>query len=132
MTGIKILKIFLASSSELEEDRKEFEIFINRQNKEYLKSKFIFLYLELWEDFLDAMAKTRLQDEYNKAITACHVFVSLFKTKVGQYTEEEFDHAFGSFKENNKPRIYTYFKGFILNNHQVNIKDLQSLENFKI
>ena len=33
MMQIKI-KIFLASSSELEEDRKEFEILINRKNKD--------------------------------------------------------------------------------------------------
>ena len=31
---IKIIKIFLASSSELKDDREQFEIFINRKNKE--------------------------------------------------------------------------------------------------
>ncbi len=31
------IKLFLASSSELEEDRKEFEIFIIRKNKELSK-----------------------------------------------------------------------------------------------
>ncbi|MDJ0582954.1 DUF4062 domain-containing protein [Crocosphaera sp.] len=82
------LKIFLASSSELKEDRDQFEIFINRQNKKYIKQG-IFLELVIWEDFLDAMSRTRLQDEYNKAIKECDVVVSLFKTKVGQYTEEE-------------------------------------------
>ena len=34
--------IFLASSEELKDDRKEFEIFINRENKEFIK-KGIFL-----------------------------------------------------------------------------------------
>lgn len=37
MTGVKTIKIFLASSSELKEDRAQFEIFINRKNKEYIK-----------------------------------------------------------------------------------------------
>jgi hypothetical protein len=46
--------IFLASSSELKTDREQFEIFINRKNKEWIK-KGVFLSLVMWEDFLDAM-----------------------------------------------------------------------------
>ena len=34
----------------------------------------------------------------------------LFFTKVGQYTEEEFEAAIGQFKATNKPFIFTYFK----------------------
>jgi hypothetical protein len=57
-------KIFLASSSELREDRREFEIFLNRKNNDWVE-KGVFLKLIVWEDFLDAVSKTRLQDEYN-------------------------------------------------------------------
>ena len=39
------------------------------------------------------MSETRLQDEYNKAVRDCDVFVSLFFTKTGKFTEEEFDMA---------------------------------------
>ena len=109
ITSIKIIKIFLASSSELKDDREKFEIFINRKNKEYIR-KGIFLELVMWEDFLDAMSQTRLQDEYKKAIANCDVFVSLFHTKVGQYTEEEFLKALATFKTKKKLLIYTYFK----------------------
>ncbi len=105
----KILKVFLACSSELEEDRKQFEIFINRLNKELIE-KNVFIKLIIWEDFIDAMSQTRLQDEYNKAIKECDIFVMLFFTKVGMYTQEEFDSAFGSFKRTGKPIIYVYFK----------------------
>lgn len=105
---MKTIKIFLASSSELESDRREFEIFINRKNKEYIKQG-LFLELLLWEDFIDAMSATRLQDEYNKAVAGCDIFVSLFHTKVGKYTEEEFLKALDTFKANGKPLIYTYF-----------------------
>ena len=106
---IKTIPIFLASSEELKEDRKEFEIFINRENKE-LVNKGIFLKLELWEDFIDEMSKTRLQDEYNKAAINSDIFVSLFWTKTGKYTSEEFNEAYKHFKEKGKPSIYTYFK----------------------
>ena len=101
-------KIFLASSSELKENREQFEIFINRKNKEW-HHKGVFLELVIWEDFVDAMSKTRLQDEYNKAIKECDIFIMLFFTKVGKYTEEEFETAFGQFKKTNKPFIFTYF-----------------------
>jgi hypothetical protein len=80
--GLKVImstskKIFLASSSELKSDRKEFEIFINRKNKDLIKKGF-FIELVIWEDFLDAMSRTRLQDEYNKAVKECDIFVMLF------------------------------------------------------
>ncbi|MBX2890445.1 MAG: hypothetical protein KF734_05925 [Saprospiraceae bacterium] len=107
--GTRTITIFLASSSELRDDRERFEIFINRQNKELIKEG-IFLNLEIWEDFIEAMSSTRLQDEYNKAIRESDVFISLFFTKVGKYTEEEFQTAFKQFQETQKPKVYTYFK----------------------
>ena len=107
--SIKKISIFLASSEELKEDREKFEIFINRENKEYIE-KGIFLKLEIWEDFIDCMSKTRLQDEYNKAAIHSDIFVSLFWTKTGKYTKEEFNEAYNHFKKNGKPSIYTYFK----------------------
>lgn len=106
---LKIVTMFLASSSELADDREDFEVMIRRRNKNLIKEN-IYLDLILWEDFLDAMSATRLQDEYNKAIEGCDVFISLFHTKVGMYTEEEFLKALAAFQKNEKPLIYTYFR----------------------
>ena len=104
-------KIFLASSSELLKDRQQFELFISRRNKSWGK-KGISLELVNWEDFIDAVSKTRLQDEYNKAIRDCVLFVMLIDTKVGKYSEEEFDTAYESFKQTGKPLIYTRCSSF--------------------
>ena len=101
--------IFLASSSELADDRDRFEIFISRKNDQ-LVQKNILLDLIRWEDFLDAMSRTRLQDEYNKAVAESDIFIMLFFTKVGKYTEEEFDNAFKKFMEAGRPKVFTYFK----------------------
>ena len=106
---MKTIKIFLASSSELKSDREQFELFVNRKNKQWV-SKGVFLHLVIWEDFLDALSSSRLQDEYNQEIRECDIFVMLFFTKVGKYTEEEFETAVGQFKATNKPFIFTYFK----------------------
>ena len=123
-------RIFLASSSELKEEREQFEIFINRKNKDWV-DKGVFLELILWEDFLDAVAQTRLQDEYNKAIRDCDIFVMLFWTKVGQYTDEEFETALAQFKATNKPLIFTYFKDIEISVASANKKELMSLWAFQ-
>ncbi|TVR65827.1 MAG: hypothetical protein EA420_02395 [Candidatus Competibacteraceae bacterium] len=123
-------KIFLASSSELQEDRKAFEIFLNRKNKDWVKQG-VFLELIVWEDFLDAVSKTRLQDEYNRAIRECDLFVMLFFTKVGKYTAEEFETAFGQFQATGKPFIFTYFKDAEISTGSIDEDDLMSLLAFK-
>jgi hypothetical protein len=122
--------IFLASSSELKEDRTELEIFISRKNKD-LVQKGVFLEMIMWEDFLDAMSQTRLQDEYNKAIRGCDIFVMLFSTKVGLYTKEEFETAFGQFKATKKPLIYTYFKDAATSTGSLDRGDTRSLWAFQ-
>jgi hypothetical protein len=105
----KEIRIFLASSQELRDERDEFDLYVRQQN-DWLIEKGIYLKVTRWENFLDAMSETRLQDEYNKAVRASDIFVSLFFTKTGKFTDEEFDHAHDQFKKTGKPRIYTFFK----------------------
>jgi hypothetical protein len=107
---METITIFLASSNELEDDRKAFESFLYRKSKLWLDERNVFLELKNWEDFIDAVSKTRLQNEYNQAIRDSDIFVMLFWTKVGMYTNEEFDVAHTQFLQTGKPLIYTYFK----------------------
>ncbi len=129
---VKDISIFLASSKELAVERNEFEIFINRENKR-LRSQGIFLNLEKWEDFIDAMSKTRLQDEYNRTIEHADIFISLFHTKVGKYTEEEFDTAYKQLQENRNIYIYTYIKNsdIIVSINDLEHTDTHSLADFR-
>ena len=76
-------KIFLASSAELKADRDAFELYVGRRNKDW-KDTGVFLEVVRWEEFLDAMSKTRKQDEYNEAIRGCDVFVILLFDEGGQ------------------------------------------------
>lgn len=103
------IKLFIASSKELETEREKFELFISRKNEDWFNRSISFQVVK-WENFIEAMSRTRLQDEYNKAVKEADIFVMLFFTKVGQYTKEEFETAFREFKENSKPHVYTYFK----------------------
>jgi hypothetical protein len=107
---MQTIRIFLASSIELETDRKAFESFLYQKSKLWQKERNFFFELVNWEDFADAMAATRLQDKYNEDILICDFFVMLCWTKVGRYTEEEFKTARKQFLETGKPLVYTYFK----------------------
>jgi hypothetical protein len=122
-------KIFLASSEELRADRIAFELMIGQLNQDWVPRD-IFFHLVVWENFIDAMSKAGLQQEYNKAIQGCDIFVLLFFTKVGRYTAEEFETAFGSFRKGNKPLIYTYFKDDLVLTGDID-ENIVSLLDFK-
>lgn len=124
------IKIFLASSFELKDERVQFELLIGRENKR-LVNQGVFLELVVWEDFRDHFTKDGLQAEYNKAVQACDIFVMLFFTKVGPYTESEFEAAKKAYLENKRPKIYTYFKDAPVQMGTVNENDLLSLLEFR-
>ena len=105
---MQTIKIFLASSQELVEDRRAFELMVGRLNQEWRARDYIFDVI-LWENFIDAMSKDGLQKEYNRAVADSDLFVMLFFTKVGPYTLEEFETAFSG-KGQGGPRIFTYFR----------------------
>ena len=126
----RTIKLFLASSEELKDHRDAFDLYLRQQN-DRLRNEGYYLEVIRWENFLDAMSKTRLQDEYNDAIRDCEIFVSLFRTKTGKYTEEEFDVAHRTFEETGAPLIFTFFeepKGSYAKKHR---EALNSLWNFQ-
>ncbi len=102
-------RIFLASSSELSAERALFQLRIGSKNKLW-HGDGIFLHVDVWEDFIDCLSRTRSQDEYNAAIRQADIFVLLVHTKLGKYSREEFEAAFAQFNTTGKPRIYIYFK----------------------
>jgi len=113
------IKIFLASSNELATERERIEIFISRENKKYFEDN-IFLELVIWEDLKKGFQGKRYQDYLNEEMLKCNIVISMFFTKVGDFTKEEFDVAYKGFKEGRKPNhLYVYFK-----QGQVNIDDI--------
>jgi hypothetical protein len=123
----KTIKIFLASSAELKQDRKDFREFISVEN-DRLHKQGIYIEIVQWEYFLDEISGTRLQDEYMKKLKECDIALCLFFTKVGKYTEEEFDVAYNTFKANGTPKIWTYFKNATVNTADISAEILTLLE----
>ncbi len=128
--SVRTIRIFLASSAELREDRDAFDLYF-RQRNDTLRKKGIYLQIVRWENFLDAMSETRLQDEYDMAVRDCDVVVCLFFTKAGKFTGEEFEVALRQFKESGKPRIFTYFKDAEIRMGSARRQDLNSLWDFQ-
>lgn len=128
---MKEVRIFLASSNELKEERELFEINMYRKCQEWFKEKQIFLYLDIWENMSAAMSQTHSQDEYNKFVRNADIVVVLAYTKVGEYTYSEFENAQRTFKSTNKPFIYIYFKANPPSTRQ-NRKDLDTLYDFQV
>jgi hypothetical protein len=126
----RVIRIFLASSAELREDRDAFDLYFRQQNDKFLKEG-VYLEIVRWENFLDAMSETRLQDEYNEAVRNCDIFVSLFFTKTGKFSEEEFDAAYCRFKETGRPLIYTFFKNANVKTGSMQKADLMSMLTFQ-
>jgi hypothetical protein len=127
---LRTIRIFLASSEELREDRDEFELYFRQRNDRFRKER-LYLEIQRWENFLDAMSETRLQDEYNRAVRDCDIFVSLFFTKTGKFTEEEFDTAHRQFLRSGRPLIYTFFKNADIKTGSARPADLKSLWAFQ-
>jgi hypothetical protein len=119
------ISVFLASSNALLADRQAFEIEINRKNKLWNEFE-VFLHLDIWEDLSAGLSQTRSQDEYNRHIEKADIFILLADTKVGKYTAEEFEHAFGVFKDTNKPFIFTYFKQSDSKTHEASLQTFKN------
>ncbi len=124
------LDIFLACSDELREDRDALDLYM-RQLNDSLTAGGKYLRVIRWENSLDAMSETRTQDEYNKAVRSCDIFISLFFTKTGQFTREEFYAAHGQFLQTGRPYIYTFFKNADIKTGTAQRADLTSLWDFQ-
>ena len=106
---MKTIKIFLASSEELDNDRIAFGNLVRRLDDMY-ERRGIRIKLFEWEDYDSAFNDRRKQDEYNDYVRNSDIFLALFHKKAGKFTLEEFDVASEEFKEHASPKVYTYCK----------------------
>ncbi len=117
---LKKYKVFLASSGELAQERKEIALMISRQNNKWTEQD-IYLELVVWEDLLHSFHGERIQDYFNEEMLQCDIVIALFYRKVGQFTEEEFRLAYENWKKQAKPNfIFVYFKSGKIEIEEVN------------
>lgn len=106
---MKTIKIFLASSEEMDYDRMAFGNLVRRLDDVYEK-RGVRVKLFEWEDYDSAYNDKRKQDEYNEKVRESDIFLALFHKKAGAFTVEEFNKASEAFREKASPKVYTYLK----------------------
>ncbi len=116
---MKRLRIFLASSGELKDERKEIEVFINRENK-ILIDRDLFLDLIIWEDLEHTFHTNRVQNRFNDELLKSDFVICLFHKKVGKFTNEEYELAYENFKKFGKPEILVMFKKASIDPDEIN------------
>lgn len=110
MKNKRTIKIFLASSEELENDRNAFGNLVRRLDRIYEKRGGRIELFE-WEDCDAAYNNRRKQDEYNEQVRASDMFLALFHIKAGKYTIEEFDVATKEYQRTKRsPKSYVYLR----------------------
>ena len=104
------IKIFIGSSiTELHEDRVAIGNFFRQLNDIYLENG-LYFQLIMCEDYDDAIELEGKQSRYDKEILDSELSVFIFYTRVGEYTEHEFNIAYKNFKAELRPKILTVFK----------------------
>ncbi len=116
---MKKFRFFLASSGELKDERKEIEIFINRENK-ILIDRNLFLDLIIWEDLEHTFHTNRVQNRFNDELLKSDFVIYLFHKKVGKFTDEEYELAYENFKIFGKPEILVMFKKTSIDSDEIN------------
>ena len=107
---MKTIKIFVASSIELEKERETMALLANSLNT-VLEKQGIHVIAVEWENIDASMGIPHKQEDYNERLRECDICIVLYWTKFGMYTKMELDTALEQMKAGNNPqKIYVYFK----------------------
>jgi|GEM_PF-1634805 len=104
--NVENVKIFIASSSELEEERKRIHEIFDRLNKSH---KHLNIEPVKWETDLEkgSSKKKTFQEDIDVDLESCQVVLVLLHSKLGRFTHNEYKLALEKGK-----KIYIYFKPF--------------------
>lgn len=106
---MRTIKVFLASSEELKDERDRFGDLI-RQLCDIFLPFGIYIKLFRWEDKDPCYNNVRKQDEYNAWIRQSDIFVCLFYTRAGEYTLEELNVAKQESEQRKLPKLMIFMR----------------------
>ena len=107
METIRTIKIFLASSEELKDERIKFGNFIREIDDDY-EPRGIRIKLINWENLISGDCGRPKQDEYNDKVRECDIFIAIFHTIAGEHTIEEYNIAKQTQNKIGTPIIYVF------------------------
>jgi len=104
------IKVFLASSSELDIERAHVGDLCNDINS-LLADTAVRVRLLKWEVFDPLFKGERKQSEYDQQVKKADIFIALFRSKAGKFTLEEVDVAIASHTQNQRPQeLYCFIQ----------------------
>lgn len=126
---MKTIKIFLASSEELKEERTIMGDLVEHLNY-VLNRQGVNIQLIKWEYLDSSMGLKHKQEEYNEKLRECEMCIVLYWTRFGEYTKQELDTAYeGRCAGENPHKLWVYFKN--LKETEERMPDLQNfMESF--
>ena len=112
MFNMKTIRIFLASSiTQFEKERYELVTFIDQLGRKFREAYSVDIEPFICENY-DHAVDGRMQETFNAILRESDMVFFLFYTRIGEFTEEEFQVAREQMRlsDEKKPKIYTYFK----------------------
>ena len=107
---LRTVKIFIASSNKLQEERDKIEQLLPRKNDTYIENN-IYLKLDIWEKETSSFSRSRKQSEFNELALKSDIFICIVYDRIGDYTKEELDTVYSHFmNSNDKKKILLYLK----------------------
>jgi len=104
------IKVFLASSSELDIERAHVGDLFNDINS-HLADTAVRVRLLKWEVFDPLFKGERKQSEYDQQVKKADVFIALFRSKAGKFTLEEVEVAIAAHTQNQRPQeLYCFIQ----------------------
>lgn len=114
-TTLRVLKVFLASPSDVKPERETAEEIVNELNKSLSRALGWNIQLYMWEDAIPGYG--RPQEVINPAVDECDLFIGLLWECWGQPTgkyssgfEEEYERALARRESTEEPEIWLVFK----------------------
>lgn len=108
-------RIFIASSSDLSSKRVDLELLLHREGFDAV----------VWENIDHSITDEKFQDRINNDhLTTSDIVIFMIKSRIGKYTQEEFDVAYKNLSKKIE-KIYVYF-------FDTNLNDLEEEEVSKI
>ncbi|MBF0379682.1 MAG: hypothetical protein HQL69_01615 [Magnetococcales bacterium] len=135
-----IIQVFVASPSDVAEERLALETVIGELNKSWSYDRGVSLELIKWETHVQPGFGEYPQDVINNQITDQYdIFIGIFWTRAGTKTSqadsgtiEEFDKAYARYKKNNNDiDIMIYFKDAPISPSIIDNEQLSTLKKFK-
>ena len=107
---MKTIKIFIASSEELKEERVLMASLANELSTRLEKVGIQVIAVE-WESLDASMDEEHKQEEYNEKLRECDMCMVLYWTRFGMYTKTELDTAYHQkIAGENPQKVWVYFK----------------------